>query len=146
MKYTTSLSAPLIHVHAICSILGQIVFFVNTNVALLFMTVGFSSSYVAFGFWLSSVTYPRVLVYSLVVWSIVLPLLTIVFYLLFLLRRKTVPYLVIVGIDTLIVVSWVISAIFFQNWYGAMKFCVDAIISLVYWIIMIIAERRGRFA
>lgn len=144
MKKTNNSLALFIHVHAICSILGQITFFVNTNLASLFMTVGFSSSYVAFGFWLSSATFPRILVYFLVVWSIALPLLMLVFYFLFLLKRKAVPYLVIAGIDTLIVVSWVLSAILFQNWYGAMRFCADAIISLVIYIVMIRIVRKTR--
>ena len=86
-----------IHVHAVASIVGVVLFLFAPEASRIPLIVGASSYFYTVAF----LDFGTVFTQMLIFWVQGLPLLILIFYILFLCKKNAIPYLIIVAIDTL---------------------------------------------
>ena len=137
MKSEPGLIDYLIHMHGIFSILGMILFIPGFELSFALMTVGSSTYYVALG-WLWNPSLSILLTLFLVFWAVALPLLTLVFYILFVWKKHVVPYLLLVVLDGVVLISWAVYALCTGNAEGVGAMLVDLIATIGITVVMLI--------
>ena len=93
-----------IHVHAVASLVGAVLLLFATEASRIPLIVGASSYFYTLAF----LDFGMVFLQMLIFWVQGLPLLILIFYILFLRKKNAIPYLIIVAIDTLIILGAVI--------------------------------------
>ena len=96
-----------IHVHAVASLVGVVLFLFAPEASKIPLIVGASSYFDTLAF----LDFGTVFTPMLIFWVQGLPFLILIFYILFLCKKNAIPYLIIVAIDTLIILGGAILAL-----------------------------------
>ena len=126
----------MIHIHFFCSLLVYVLFSVPSESFLIASTIGASSGLIAFGVATDvSIAVAPFVRAVIMLWAILFPIALLVTYIVFL-KNRVKPICILSLVDTTIVVLWVFFAGFIGNKYGQVAFLPDALISIVYTVLM----------
>lgn len=132
----------LIHTYMFSSLLAPILFLVSVDIAMLFYTIGASSSYVAFGIAVAGTfaLWPPLAIIPLG-WAIIFPVLLFVAYILAI-KKRYQPICILIVLDALVVVLWALYMYISENRYGTGLFLADAIVSILFVSVSLFAFKR----
>ena len=127
----------LIQIYVLFSVLATILLFIHRDVSLAFYTIGASSGYIAFGIATSeSINLIAPFALILMLWAIILPIALLIAFVKCL-KKKYKSMCVLMVADTIIVVFWVLFASIAGNIYGTQVFFFDALISMLFSVVVL---------
>lgn len=136
----------LTHTYMFCSVLASILIFASVDIAMIFYTIGASSSYIAFGIAVAdAITLWLPFAIITMGWAILFPVLLFIAYI-FAMKKRYQPMCILIVLDALVVVLCALYAYTSGNDYGAGLFLADAIVSVLFAAVFLLTlKTKGRF-
>lgn len=125
----------LLHGIMLFTILATVMMFVYPKIVYPLYTIGASSGLIAFGVG-SALTTPYFMGLAAFIWFILFSVILIISYILGI-RKRYVPFCVVITLDLLVVILWMVYARTTGNLYGFQQFIPDLIVSFVLWVLLI---------